>query len=111
MTGRGRARVRATADRIMQDSSSNSVRLVVQHKQTGEQSCFRIVAYRGDARFKPAEYASLDELLKTLRSALGGFEERRLILREGEYRGTYIAFIGDFELEESQLQQMGLHRI
>ncbi|HEV2279686.1 MAG TPA: hypothetical protein VGS02_16005 [Acidobacteriaceae bacterium] len=96
---------------MMQDSSSNSVHLIVQHTQTEKQSCFRIVAYCGDARFQPAEFVSSDELLKALQSALGAFDERWLVLREDEYRGTYIAFMGDFELSQNQLVQMGLRRL
>ena len=95
----------------MQDSSSSSVHLIVQHTHTEKQSCFRIVAYCGDARFHPPEFASSDQLVKALQSALGAFDERWLVLREDEYRGTYIAFMGDFELNQSQLLQMGLRRI
>lgn len=95
----------------MQDSSSNSVHLIVQHTHTENQSCFRIVAYCGDTRFQPAEFAWSGELLKALQSALDTFDERWLVLREDEYRGTYIAFTGDFELNQSQLLQLGLRRI
>lgn len=94
----------------MPESNSN-VHLVVQHTQTEMQSSFRIVAYRGDTRFQPAEFASIEDLLKTLQSSVAGFDQRSLVLREREYRGTYIAFMGDFELHESQLLQMGLRRV
>ncbi|HKR28803.1 MAG TPA: hypothetical protein VJS11_15165 [Acidobacteriaceae bacterium] len=95
----------------MPASSSNSVHLVVQHTQTENQSSFRIVAYRPNARFQPAEFSSVEELLKALQRCVAGFDKRWLVLREGEYRGTYIAFMGDFELGESELVQMGLRRI
>ena len=90
---------------------SNSVHVVVQHTQAEGNSSFRIVAFREHARFQPAEYASLDDALRALRSVLGSFDERWLVLREPEYRGTYIVFMADFELSETQLLQMGLRRI
>ena len=95
----------------MPESKSNSIHLVVQHTQTEGESSFRIVAFCEDARFKPAEFASRDELLRVLRSSLPRFDERWLVLRECEYRGTYIAFIGDFELDQSQLLQMGVRAL
>lgn len=104
--------MRAGESRLdMPASSSNSVHLVVQHTQADEQSSFRIVAYCGNARFQAAEFASSGELLKALQSALGIFDERWLVLREDEYRGTYIVFMGDFELDEGQLLQIGVRRI
>lgn len=95
----------------MPESKSKSVHLVVQHTQAGTHSSFRIVAYRADARFQPAEFAFFQELLRALQSTLPGFEERWLVLRERDYRGTYIVFMGDFELEESQLEQLGLRQV
>lgn len=95
----------------MPETRSNSVHVVVQHTQGEGHSSFRIVAFREHARFQPAEFASLEEVLRALRSVLGSFDERWLVLREPEYRGTYIVFMADFELDESQLLQIGLRRV
>ncbi|HLJ76573.1 MAG TPA: hypothetical protein VKT75_04130 [Acidobacteriaceae bacterium] len=92
----------------MPESNSSAFHLVVQHTQGERQSSFRIVAYHAHARLRPAEFATAEELVRALRSGLPGFDERWLVLREPEYRGTYIAYMGDYQLDESQLQQLGL---
>lgn len=95
----------------MPESNSKPIHLVVQHTQTERGSSYRIVAYRAGARFEPAEFPSFNPLVSALASTLPGFEERSLLLRDPEYRGTYIVFMGDFDLNESQLHQLGLHRV
>ena len=95
----------------MPESNSKPIHLVVQHTQTERDSSFRIIAYRADARFQPAEFLSFNGLMSALESTLAGFDERWLLLREPDYRGTYIVFMGDFDLNESQLQQLGLRRV
>ena len=95
----------------MPESNSKSIHLVVQHTQTETQPSFRIVAYRADARFQPAEFSSFERLQEALRSTLPGFEDQWLVLRGREYRGTYIVFMGDFNLDGNQLLQLGLRML
>jgi hypothetical protein len=95
----------------MPESNSKPIHLVVQHTQTERDSSFRIVAYRAGTRFQPAEFPSFNVLLSALESTVPGFDERALLLREPDYRGTYIVFMGDFDLNEAQLRQLGLRSV
>src|SRR5258708_4269604 len=54
-----------------------------------------------------AEFESLDRLLKSLHSAVPGFDESTLSIRK-DTPETYVAFAGEMELDDSQLLLLGL---
>ena len=91
----------------MSSQNTYSLRIVVQHVSTNRQSSYRLVAYGGDYTCRPANFESLDHLVKALRLAVPDFDESALFLRK-DAPDTYIAFSGEMELDETQLLLLGL---
>ena len=88
---------------------THSLRVVVQHSCVHQRSSYRLVAYGGeggDYISGSAEFESLDRLLKALHSAVPGFDESTLSIRNAPE--TYIVFAGEMELDDSQLSLLGL---
>ena len=94
----------------MSSPNTHSLRIVVQHIRARQRSVYRLVAYGGEGgsyTSGSAEFESRDHLLRALRSVAPNFDEASLSLqRDGQ--GSYIAFTGDMELDDSQLSLLGL---
>lgn len=87
-----------------------SVHLVIQDVRRNGTVCFRVVAYSGSSTFRPAEFASIEELLQALHSAVPGFDASALAIRKPGYPETYIIFTGDLTLSETQMALLGLQK-
>jgi hypothetical protein len=87
------------------------IRLVIQEIQEpgSRHSQFRVIAYprRPCMREDPAIFASRDELLKKLRDAIPGIDDRTLVAADSS---TQIVFARELELTDDQLAQLGLMR-
>ena len=93
----------------MPSPKTHSLRVVVQHRCVNQRSSYRLVAYggeSGDCTSGSTEFESLDRVLKALDSAVSGFDESVLSIRNTPE--TCIVFAGEMELDDSQLSLLGL---
>ena len=85
----------------------HSLRVVVQHVPDGPRSSYRLIAHGDNRTYQPVEFSSIEQLVKTIRSAAPDFDKNNVSVRMGA-RETYIAFAGEMELDEFQISALGL---
>jgi len=85
-------------------SDSRPCRVIVQHVKEGERWLYRLVTYEDRKVHRPADFSSLEELIRVLDSILPEFPVNLLQIREQE--STYIAYTGEWSLNGAQLAQL-----
>jgi len=93
----------------MSVSARHSLRLVVQHIQDRQRSCFRLVSYGDGPALRPVEFPSLEMLRKALASVFPELSEATLSIKN-DARETYIVLTRDAELDDRELALLGLRR-
>ena len=91
----------------MPDTARHSLRLVVQHFEESGQSRFRLVGYGDAESYKPAEFASLEELREALANVFPDLGNALLAV-DPAARGTSILLIRDAELDGRELRLLRL---
>lgn len=85
----------------------HSLRIVVQYVHAPQGSFYRLVAYGDSAAYRPVEFASRSELLKTLSQLVADLDESEWPGHEN-LNETRIIFSADATVDESQLRHAGL---
>lgn len=88
-------------------SNRRTQRVVVQYVTEGRQSSYRLIAYENHRTYRPVEFRSIDDLVRTIRLVVPDFTDNHLEIREHAME-SYIVFTADWELTDSQLLLLGL---
>lgn len=88
-------------------SNLRSQRIIVQHVKEGERWTYRLIAYDERRTYRPANFNSIEEVVRAVASVAPDFCESDLQLRPEADR-SYIAFSAEWELSEAQLARLGL---
>ena len=78
----------------------------MQHVKQGERWSYRLVTYEDRKIHPPVSFASLEELLRTLASVLPDFPVEKVQVREQAAGATYIAYAGEWPMDDAQLAQL-----
>jgi hypothetical protein len=81
------------------------LRIVVQRVHG---SVCRLVVYGGGQAYRAAEFASLDDVLRRLRSVVPNLDDTAFSVCNQESRDTSIVLSGVIELNNKQLSALGL---
>jgi hypothetical protein len=83
------------------------VRIVVQHVNEGPRWCYRLIAYEERKTYAAVTFDSARDLVAAIRSVVPEFSESKLRKEENAQR-SYIALTGEWELNDSELAQLGV---
>ena len=89
-------------------SKPRSVRIVVQHVKDGPRWCYRLVAYEDRKTYPPVTFDTVRDVAQAIRSVVPGFSESELRKREEDADRSYIALTREWELNDSELAQLGV---
>jgi hypothetical protein len=89
-----------------QKSGSQPHQLIIQHVKDGPRWVFRLIVYQDRKTYRPVSFGSLEELLRTLRSAVPNFPAEKLQVTN-QAPATYIAYTGEWQMDESQIAKLG----
>jgi hypothetical protein len=86
----------------------NPLRIVIQQIVRAGTSSFRIVAYGGNRGPRHSDFDSRGALLKSLHSAIPGFDDSSVSINVAGGNQTSIVFAGEMDLDDDQLSILGL---
>ena len=93
-------------------ANCESLRLVVQHvrESSSGRSSYRLIGYSDEHTYQPANFDSLDDLLKVLKEALTDADVDVDVNRfsEAKQSGSSILFAEVLEISEAQRLKLGL---
>ncbi len=91
----------------MAGNGKRSLRLVVQRRLEAHALCYRLVAYGDGAVYRPLDFPSPAEVIKSLRPLLPNLQEGELAsIHDSPH--TQIVFTADIVADDEQLRRVGL---
>ncbi len=93
---------------LQRKSSKRAVRIIVQRTKEQKRWSYRLIAYEDNRTYSAVNFVEISDLMQAIRLAVPDFSESSLTINV-DADCSYIAFSGDWELNDGELFLLGLN--